>query len=255
MHAATAIGAAAGFTARRTRPPLDPGTRLHTSLWRADQLARVNAPTLPTGFAALDAELPGGGWPMAGLVELLLTEAGSGEVALLAPALARIASQGGEVLWIAPPHIPYAPALHALGVALPHFAWVMPATAKEAAWAAEQALRSGACAAVLWWSDATRIDALRRLHLAALDHACLLWALRPWAAQQHTSPAPLRLACTPLPDRHVSVRIVKRRGPSQALPVRLALPDPAPRRAPASTPLAERSSDALAGRSPASFAA
>jgi protein ImuA len=249
MHAAPAMG-----------PQVSSRASLHADfLWRADQLARLTTTTLPTGFAVLDAELPGGGWPAAGLSELLLAQTGCGEITLLAPALARLGTQGSEVLWIAPPHVPFAPALHALGLPLPRFTWVAPATAQEAAWAAEQALRSGTCGAVLWCSDAARADMLRRLHLAALDHACPLWALRPWAAQQHTSPAPLRLACTPLLGRRLSVRIVKRRGPAQALPVSLALPDPVLRRTLSfsSSPTAgvERPFHALAGRSSAPSAA
>ena len=53
-------------------------------LWRAGQMASGVPPTAPTGWPALDAELPGGGWPLAGLTELLGTPA-SGELALLAP--------------------------------------------------------------------------------------------------------------------------------------------------------------------------
>ncbi len=37
----------------------------HPSLWRGRSLARVE--TFPSGFAALDAALPGGGWPRTGL--------------------------------------------------------------------------------------------------------------------------------------------------------------------------------------------
>ncbi|NIE60692.1 recombinase RecA, partial [Burkholderia sp. Ap-955] len=44
---------------------------LHPSLWRGSQLARGGPRTIETGFAPLSAELPGGGWPVGGLVELL----------------------------------------------------------------------------------------------------------------------------------------------------------------------------------------
>ena len=43
-------------------------------LWRADRLdsrCAAAGEAQPTGHAALDAELPGGGWPAAGLTELL----------------------------------------------------------------------------------------------------------------------------------------------------------------------------------------
>ncbi|MGV4712386.1 translesion DNA synthesis-associated protein ImuA, partial [Burkholderia pseudomallei] len=45
---------------------------LHPSLWRGSQLARGGPRTVDTGYAALSVELPGGGWPLGGLVELLV---------------------------------------------------------------------------------------------------------------------------------------------------------------------------------------
>ena len=93
-------------------------------VWRADQLAPVAGAgaVRPTGHAALDAELPGGGWPAAGLTELLLPAPGCGELRLLAPALA-----GLSVLWVAPPLLPYAPALAALGLAVHRLTVACPA--------------------------------------------------------------------------------------------------------------------------------
>src|SRR2546430_407049 len=44
-------------------------------IWRGGALAKGVA-ALPTGFAPLDAELPGGGWPRQGLTEILADEAG-----------------------------------------------------------------------------------------------------------------------------------------------------------------------------------
>ena len=65
---------------------------------------------------------------------------------------------------------------------------------------------------------------LRRLHLAALEHGCLLWALRPPAARASSSPAPLRLACRAAPRGQLAIDVFKRRGPAQAAPLRLQLP-------------------------------
>src|SRR6266566_3394303 len=88
-------------------------------VWRGGALARTIA-ALPTGFVPLDAELPGGGWPRQGLTELLADEAGIGELGLILPALAALTSAGKRVVWVAPPHVPYAPALTACGVDLVH---------------------------------------------------------------------------------------------------------------------------------------
>lgn len=43
---------------------------IHPALWRASQLARNTTRTVDTGYPALSAELPGGGWPTGTLVEL-----------------------------------------------------------------------------------------------------------------------------------------------------------------------------------------
>jgi hypothetical protein len=74
--------------------------------------------TLTSGFAALDAELPGGGWPLGALCELLPRHVGIGELRLLGPALASLSAAGRSLAWIAPPHRPYAPALAAAGIDL-----------------------------------------------------------------------------------------------------------------------------------------
>jgi protein ImuA len=192
------------------------------SIWGGAQFAAPSQPALPSGYPALDAELPGGGWPACGLTELLLEAPGSGEWRLLAPVLRTLAA-ARPVVCIAPPLQPYAPALQALGLPLQRFVWLTPPDAADAAWAAEQALRSASCGAVLWWGEAAA-PMLRRLHLAAREHGGVLIALRPMGARQQSSPAPLRLACTPMPHDRVAVSVFKRRGPAQARPLLLALP-------------------------------
>jgi hypothetical protein len=199
------------------------------ALWLADQLAHAAATgaVRPTGFAALDAELPGGGWPAAGLTELLLAAPGSGELRLLTPLLAQGA---GSLLCIAPPFMPYAPALQALAWPLERLLVVTPGSLADAAWAAEQGLRAGACAAVLWWQgderspSAALATVLRRLHLAAQDGSCPLLALRPAAVRAQSSPAPLRLALAPAPHGQLAVTVFKRRGPAMTAPLQLTLP-------------------------------
>ena len=64
---------------------------LHPSLWRASQIGGAAQRSTASGFEALDAQLPGGGWPHGTLTELLLAQAGVGELRLLAPALAALA--------------------------------------------------------------------------------------------------------------------------------------------------------------------
>src|SRR6266571_3469358 len=95
--------------------PLPPELLHNPLLWRGDQLARIEH-AVPSGFADLDDELPGGGWPQGALTELLLNEEGIGELRLLLPALQRLAQSGEWIALVAPPHIPYAPAFAAAGI-------------------------------------------------------------------------------------------------------------------------------------------
>ena len=120
----------------------------HPSVWRGRSRAAVE--TFPTGFAALDAGLPGGGWPRHGLVEILTPQPGVGELYLLLPALAALsrATPARWCTWVSPPHEPFAPALEAHGVALDRMLIVRT---HLPLWAHEQALRSGACEVALAW--------------------------------------------------------------------------------------------------------
>ena len=203
-------------------------------LWRADRLAvqagGSDASTRPTGFAALDAELPGGGWPAAGLTELLQHAAGSGELRLLVPMLA---AGSAPLLWVAPPLSPYAPALLALGLPPERLVIAEPERAADAAWAAEQALRAGVLAAVLWWQGREPVTAttLRRLHWAAVEGRTPLFAFRQMSVRSQSSPAPLRLALNLSAPGRLAVDVFKRRGPPLAAPLLLDLPAPVQRRA------------------------
>lgn len=164
---------------------------------------------LPTGWALLDQVLPTGGWPLASLSEVLIASDGVGELELLWPSLARLTAQDGLVVVVAPPYRPYAPAWHAAGVRLDRL-HVIHADARGALWAAEQCLRSGACAAVLCWPQTTDDRLLRRLQVAAETGQCQGFAIRPMHAARNPSPAALRVAIEPGATRQL--RVLKCRG-------------------------------------------
>src|SRR6202521_4992441 len=170
-------------------------------VWKLkDASAAPARPVWSTGSSALDARLPGGGWPTASLIEVLVDETGLGEVQLFLPALVacqRSTTQGNRyspwLVWIAPPHEPYAPALAQQGIELGRLLVVRPNTATEALWAAEQALSSGVCAAVLLWLKGTDDRWLRRLKLAAEAGGSLGVLFRPERHRFESSPANLRI--------------------------------------------------------------
>ena len=177
-------------------------------VWRGRQVQARPQGLQPTGHATLDACLPDGGWPPAALTELLLTAPGCGELQLLWPSLARLTGEGGRVVLVAPPLLPYAPAWLAAGVDLRWLSQV-EAGPDDALWAAEQCLRSGSCAAVLCWPARADDRALRRLQVAAETGQALAFACRPLSASRNPSPAALRIA---LDARPAQWRVLKCRG-------------------------------------------
>jgi protein ImuA len=110
-----------------------------------------------------------------------------------------------------------------LGIEPSQLLWVRGgAKASDALWAAEQILRSGCCGALLLWQQHARGETLRRLHLAAQSGETLFCMLRPLAAAQEASPAPLRLSLKPAAGG-IDIGFVKRRGPQRDAPLFLPL--------------------------------
>lgn len=190
----------------------------HPGIWRGDQLAQAGEDVLPTGFTELDEQLPGGGWPRGALTEILLEREGIGELRLLLPALARVSEQSGWLAWVSPPHVPYAPALAAAGVRLKRLLVAKPKSAADAWWTAEQALRSGACSAVLAWLRTPDERRMRRLQLGAESGRAWGVLFRSASAAQERSPASLRLRLEASVDG-LAVHILKRRGGHVSKPV------------------------------------
>ncbi len=186
--------------------------RRHPAIWRR-QVPPASA--LPTGFPALDAVLPDAGWSMGALTEILTSRDGVGELRLAMPALAALSARGRWLAWVGPPYVPYAPALEARGIVLSRILWVRSHNTAQQLWSAEQALRSGACGAVLAWPTRVHQRRLRRLQLAAESGGA--WALLfhhqapSGDASPAASPAALRLRVTPTTNS-LAVEVLKCRG-------------------------------------------
>jgi hypothetical protein len=186
-------------------------------LWRGKETARVDARS--SGYAALDARLPGGGWPLGTLIEIAPEYDGLGELRLTLPTLKSWCQDGRSVAFVRPPHIPYAPALARYGLTLNSLLWVVADRDEDGRWAAEQLLREGA-AAVLLWSTVQEDRALRRLQLAAETGKACAFLYRPPSALTQASPAAIRIALSAAGDG-MSLDLVKVRG---GQPGRLVLP-------------------------------
>lgn len=184
---------------------------LHPLVWRGKELLNAAPVAIATGFAALDEELAGGGWPQGALTEILLDHEGIGELRLLMPALARLSQEPRWLAWISPPYIPYAPSLSAHGVDLARVLLIHPKAKQDAVWAIEQALRSGTCSAVIVWLAANDQRLQRRLQLAAEAGQAICFMFRDSRTALRNSYAALRLRLEATSDG-LNVHILKRRG-------------------------------------------
>ena len=191
-----------------------------TGLWRASSIGADDKQHCSTGFTSLDQELPGAGWPVDGVTELLHDKAGIGELRLLAPAFARMThEQSRWILFVSPPYIPYPPALAQAGIDLTRIMVSQPKNPKDYLWVLEKALSSQSCSAVIAWPGRIHEKQIRRLQLASKDGCSWGILFRPGESSKNASPAELRLRLRPLPgyspgkdNSAIAIKILKRRG-------------------------------------------
>jgi hypothetical protein len=164
----------------------------HPGVWRRSAPPTAALAAQRSGYAAFDALLPGGGWPLGALSEILLEHDGLGELMLVLPALVELARVPRRIVMVAPPYLPYAPALAAAGLDLAQLT-LLDAPPPDAPWAIEQCLRAGCCGAVLGWLPRVDYTALRRLQLAAEHGGGLGFLFRDARAAAQPSPAALRV--------------------------------------------------------------
>ena len=237
-----------------TAPASPPSELRFAHVWRGRELAQAPERVLPTGHPALDAQLPGQGWPVGCLIELLQAQPQQHVWQLLGPALAQCTrANPGPVVLVNAPYQPFGPGLQGQGVPAGQLLCVSTQQAPARLWATEQALRCADVAAVLAWLPQARTEELRRLHLCAQQHERWLVVFRGLQARAQSSPARVRLLVAGV--EQIELTILKRRGPPLlqplvlgAQPARLAalLAARKSRRAPASLqPLATRGSHVL----------
>jgi hypothetical protein len=205
-------------------PPSSSATALasHPLLWRGKQVEH-RIPTLSTGHAVLDAALPGRGWPLGAVTELVNETTGCGELSLLLPALARMSRENQWISMIDPPWIPYPPALHGHGMALEKLLLIRTQNRGESLWACDQVIRGLSGGAVLTWPKALSFGELRRLQLAAERSQKAVFIFRDRQAANASSPAALRLQLTADGD-DLQISVLKCRGQRPAASIRIRRP-------------------------------
>ena len=166
-------------------------------IWRGFQNSPSAGRVLSSGFRPLDAYLPGGGWPLGALTEILIDDIAHTPLWLVLPGLLQLTALKHHQIWVHPPHIPYPPALTSWGINLDKTVILKPRQETDALWAAEQALRSGACSAVLYWPKNLSFTATRRLQLASEIGGTWGLCFRHWHAATMPTTAALRLLFKP----------------------------------------------------------
>jgi protein ImuA len=203
-----------------TAPASSLPTELPPQVWRGRELAQAQEKTVSTGHAALDAQLPGRGWPLGQLIEVLQPESQRHVWQLLGQGLATLMAAHAEpAVLVDPPYQPFGPALRAQGIAPEQLLCVQATRPTARLWAAEQALRCAEVCAVLAWLPQARQEELRRLQLVAQSSEKLLVVFRGLAARELSSPARVRLLVQGT-DR-MEVLLLKRRGPPLQQPLLL----------------------------------
>ena len=139
-------------------------------------------------------------------------QTGIGELRVLMPALASLTRTERHVALIAPPFIPYAPALLQQGMRLER-TWIIQAQRPEdILWTFEQTLRCRSFGAVLAWPVTVRDRDIRRVQLAAEAGRSIGFMYRAPAAARESSPAALRLRLQSDRDGQLTIDIIKCRG-------------------------------------------
>lgn len=211
---ATSSSAHIAAGTRAVREALPPG--MAAAVWTGAELGGVASRTVPTGWAALDQELPCAGWPVGSLVEVLAPQASLLEWRLLAPALQTVVKDERQVVLVGPPKTPCLAGLQHVGLLPSHLVWIRVDAPAQRLWSVEQLVRAGSAGAVLAWLPQARQEQIRRLQILAQSTRSLVFLFRPEAAQYEASAAPLRLLARHGVDFELHVEILKRRGPAHA---------------------------------------
>ncbi|MCP4045788.1 MAG: translesion DNA synthesis-associated protein ImuA [Gammaproteobacteria bacterium] len=192
----------------------------HPLLWRGKQISH-HIHTLSTGHSALDEVLPGNGWPLGAVTELVNDTTGCGELSLLLPVLAQLSQKDRWITMIDPPWIPCPSALHGRGLALEKLLLIRTQNRSESLWACEQVVRGIAGGAMLAWPETLSFGELRRLQLSAKSTRETVFLFRDRKATNTSSPATLRLQLT-ADDGDLRVKVLKCRGqrPTSSIHIR-----------------------------------
>jgi protein ImuA len=194
------------------RPPWP--ASIASAVWRGSELGSPVTAVVGSGFAALDAELPGGGWPCHALTEVLQPQPSVAEWRLLAPAMRQMVTRGLDVVIVGPPKTPHLPGLRHVGLDERRLVWVHAESPAERLWATEQIVRANAAGLLVAWLPQARPEQIRRLQVCAQGCDGPVFLCRPLAARHEASAAPLRVQLRFGLDWELHLELLKRKGPA-----------------------------------------
>lgn len=201
-------GSAPGFVPAELPPAVA------SAVWRGAELGSPVTAVLASGFKALDAELPGGGWPCHSLTEVLQVQASVAEWRLLAPAMRQVVAAGRDIVLVGPPRTPHLPGLQYVGIDERRLVWVQTETPAERLWVTEQLVKANAAGLLVAWLPQARQEQIRRLQVCAQACEGPVFLCRPASAQHEASAAPLRVQLRFGLDWELHLQILKRKGPA-----------------------------------------
>ena len=170
---------------------LDRLLKQQPSLWRGRDQRDQRHVSQDTGYQKLNQLLPTGGWPLGAVTEILVDQWGNGEMQILLPLIVKL-SQDSPVVFIAPPHHPYAPALEQAGINLSRLLIIdNQISSEDTWWCAEKILKHPECRATFVWTERLHHHRIRRLQLAASTSNTLGFLLR--SGRPVDTPIPLRI--------------------------------------------------------------
>ncbi|GGX05787.1 hypothetical protein GCM10007242_08860 [Pigmentiphaga litoralis] len=194
----------------------------------------VTRPGIHSGFATLDAALPDGGWPAAGVTQILIPRNGAGELRLLAPCLRQLTQTGRTVALLVPAYLSYAPTLIQYGIDLNHVRIVRSASPLEGMASIEADLQDAIFGAVVVWMPplaAADANVIRTLQLAGRLSRCPVFLFSAGASHDQlpasaVSTAPLQLQVkSPFADT-VQLQRIDPAKPNAHPVISLSLPAP-----------------------------
>ncbi|WP_280513498.1 translesion DNA synthesis-associated protein ImuA [Paracidovorax oryzae] len=219
---------------------------LPRGVWRATEMPDAHGATLPTGHTVLDAALPGGGWPLRSVIDVLQPQPGVAELRLLSPALAAVAATGEDLVLVGPPMPPHPAGIQQAGIDACRLTWIEADTPLDRLWTVEQLVRAGSSGAIVAWLPRARGDQIRRLQVCAQDCAGPVFLVRPAEVAREPSAAPLRVLLEPALDWEIHLQLLKCRGSVSG--VRLTIPTVPPAIEPILTARSRRPAALIASR-------